>query len=85
MKKEYDLKNLKKRSGKVRVDKSAAKIPVGLRLDGSDLALLKSEAERRGIPYQTLLGSILHQYLHEELIERKTVEVLKSFKGSRAV
>jgi predicted DNA binding CopG/RHH family protein len=85
MKKEYDLTNLKKRPGKVRVDKSAAKIPVGLRLDGSDLALLKSEAERRGIPYQTLVGSILHQYLNEELIERKTVEVLKKLKVSRAV
>jgi predicted DNA binding CopG/RHH family protein len=77
MKKEYDLKTLKKRPEKERRDKSAAKIPVGLRLDGSDLALLKSEARRRGIPYQTLVGSILHQYLNDELIERKTVEVLK--------
>jgi len=82
MKKEYDLKHLKKRPGKVRVDKSAAKIPVGLRIDGSDLALLKSEAERRGIPYQTLLGSILHQYLNDELIEKKTLEALKKLKVS---
>ena len=85
MRKEYDLKNLRKRPGKARSDKSAAKIPVGLRLNGSDLALLKSEAERRGIPYQTLMGSILHQYLNEELIERKTVEVLKKLKVSRVV
>jgi predicted DNA binding CopG/RHH family protein len=85
MKEEYDLKILKKRPGKARVDKSAAKIPVGLRLDSSDLALLKSEAERRGIPYQTLVGSILHQYLNDELIERKTVEVLKKLNVSDAV
>lgn len=82
MKREYDLKHLKRRPGKVRVDQSAAKVQVGLRIDGSDLALLKSEAERRGIPYQTLVGSILHQYLNDELIERKTVEVLKKLKVS---
>jgi predicted DNA binding CopG/RHH family protein len=82
MNKEYDLKSLKKRPGKTRVERSAAKVQVGLRLDGSDLALLKSEAERRGIPYQTLVGSILHQYLHDELIERKTIKALKSLKVS---
>ena len=82
MRREYDLKNLKRRPGNVRVDKSAAKIPVSLRLDGSDLALLKAEAEKRGIPYQTLVGSILHQFLNGELIERKTVEMLKKLKVS---
>jgi len=84
-KREYDLRTLKKRTGKARVDKSAEKSPVGLRLDGSDLALLKSEAERRGIPLQTLAGSILHQYLNDELIERKMVEVLKKLEVSKAV
>ncbi len=82
MKKEYDLKRLKRRPGKLRVDPSATKVPVSLRLDGSDLALLKSEAEKRGIPYQTLLGSILHQYLNGDLIEKKTVEMLKKIKAS---
>ncbi len=85
MKKEYDLRKLRKRPGKARVDKSAAKIPVGLRLDGSDLARLKTEAETRGIPYQTLLGSILHQYLSGELIERKIVEAVKKLQVPRAV
>ncbi len=82
MRKEYDLGRLKRRPGKVRSDKSAAKIQVGLRLDGSDLARLKSEADRRGIPYQTLVGSILHQYLNDELIDRRTVEVLQKLKVS---
>ena len=82
MRKEYDLRRLKRRPGKIKADKSAAKIQVGLRLDGSDLARLKSEADRLGIPYQTLVGSILHQYLNDELIERKTVEVLKKLRVS---
>jgi len=85
MKKEYHLQPPNRRPGKARVDKSAANIPVGLRLDGSDPALLKSEAGRRGIPYQILVGSILHQYLNDEWIERKTVEVLKKLKVSKAV
>ena len=77
MRKEYDLEKLERRPGKARVDRSAAKVPVSLRLDGSDLALLRAEAEKRGIPYQTLVGSILHQFLNGELIERRTVEMLK--------
>jgi hypothetical protein len=31
----------------------------------------------KGIPYQTLIGSILHQYAADELIDRKTVDLLK--------
>jgi predicted DNA binding CopG/RHH family protein len=82
MRKEYDLKKLKKREGKVREDRSATKVPVTLRLDGSDLSLLREEAERRGIPYQTLIGSILHQFLNGELIERRTVDILKKLEVS---
>jgi predicted DNA binding CopG/RHH family protein len=82
MKKEYDLKKLKKRPGRVRVDKEAKKVAVSLRLDGADLAALKAEAERRGVPYQTFLGSILHQYLHGDLIEKRIVAILKEIKAS---
>ena len=82
MKKDYDLKKLRKRDGKVKVDKSAAKVPLSLRLDGSDLAALKDEAERLGIPYQTFVCSILHQYLTGELVDKKTVAMLKKLGSS---
>ena len=59
MKKEYDLKKMKRRPGPVKSDPEAAKVPTSIRLDGSDLGLLKTEAQRLGIPYQTLVGSIL--------------------------
>lgn len=81
MRQEYELKKLRKRPGTLRVDESAAKVPVSLRLDGSDLAQLKTEAEKRGIPYQTLLGSILHEYLSGELVEKKTVRMLQKLKA----
>ena len=81
MKQEYNLKNLKKRRGKVKADKSAAKVPISLRVDGSDLGSLKDEANRLGVPYQTLVSSILHQYINGDLIEKKTVEMLKKLKA----
>ncbi len=70
MKKEYDLKKLRKRPGKVKVDPEAVKTPVSIRLDGSVLAALKTEADRLGIPYQTLIGSILHRFSTGELIDK---------------
>lgn len=81
MKKEYNLKKLKKRSGKARVDPEAAKVPVSLRIDGIDLADLKTEAERLGIPYQTLIGSILHRFVTGDLVDAKVIQQsLKSLK-----
>lgn len=81
MKKEYDLSKLKKRN-KVKSDKSAAKVPISLRLDGGVLAHLKDEAEREGIPYQTLISSILHKFVNGELIDKKLEDLIKSLKVS---
>ena len=77
MRKQYNLKKLKKRPGKVKVDPDAVKIPISLRLDAGLLLMLKTESERRGLPYQTFISSILHQFMNGELIERSTVELLK--------
>lgn len=41
--------------------------PVNLRILESDLAKLKSQALQQGIPYQTLVGSILHRYVNGDL------------------
>jgi len=82
MRKEYDLKKLKKRPGKVKIDKDAVKLPVSIRLDGSVLAAIKTEADRLGIPYQTLIGSLLHRYTSNELIDRRNLELAKAIKAS---
>lgn len=37
--------------------------PVNLRLLETDIEGIKTEAIKQGIPYQTLIGSVLHQYL----------------------
>lgn len=81
MKKEYDLKKLKRRPGKVKVNPEAGKIPISIRLDWSALSYIKDEAERLGIPYQTLIGSLLHRYATGELIDKKLISELKNLKS----
>ena len=75
MKKEYSLGKLKKRPGKVKIDLDAAKIPISIRLDGAVLAELRSEAERLGIPYQTMISSVLHRYVRGELVDPKAIDL----------
>ena len=75
MKKEYSLGKLKKRPGKTKIDLDAAKIPISIRLDGAVLAELRSEAERLGIPYQTMISSVLHRYVHGELVDPKAIDL----------
>jgi hypothetical protein len=41
------------------------------------VAALKEEAEKQGIPYQTLLGSILRRYLNGDLVDARTVDAIK--------
>jgi len=80
MKKEYDLKKLKKRPDRVKVDMEASKTPISIRLNNSDLSLIRTEAERLGLPYQTLVGSILHRYAIGELIDKSMVGLIKKLK-----
>ena len=43
--------------------------PVTVRVQERDIAKLKARAMRKGIPYQTLIASILHQYAEGSLKE----------------
>jgi predicted DNA binding CopG/RHH family protein len=44
-----------------RAKMNEARVKISLRLLESDLASLKAKAMREGMPYQTLIGSILHK------------------------
>jgi predicted DNA binding CopG/RHH family protein len=72
MKKEYDLKKLRKREGPTKVYPEAAKVAINIRLDAMVVNDLKIEAMRLGIPYQTLINSVLHRYLTGDLVENKS-------------
>ena len=77
MKKEYDLKKLQKYPGVPKVDSEAVRMQVNLRIDANDLAAVKTEAERLGMPYQTLIGSVLHRYVTGDLTEKRTLELVR--------
>jgi len=50
---------------------------ISLRISSFDLGMLKKKARIQGIPYQTLINSVLHKYITNELLDRD--EALKSF------
>ncbi|MDD8017239.1 MAG: hypothetical protein PHP42_02580 [Bacteroidota bacterium] len=55
---------------------------INIRISESTLAELKLRSEQEGIPYQTLISSILHKYLMNRLIDQdaisKSMEILRS-------
>ena len=46
---------------------------ISLRISENDLIKLKMKASEEGIPYQTLIGSIIHKYVNEQLADKKNM------------
>ena len=44
---------------------------VNIRMSGKDLDALKTRALEQGIPYQTLMASVLHKYAEGRLVDRR--------------
>ena len=63
-----DPKAKKRLAGKMIVDQSLKKAhPVSLRIPDSDLEAIQLKAAKEGIPYQTLIKSILHKFATNQL------------------
>jgi len=45
---------------------------VNIRLSSGDLSDIQARALEEGVPYQTLIASVLHKYVTGRLIERET-------------
>ncbi len=64
------------------IDKANTKKSISLRLKANDLELLKHRADTEGLPYQTLLSSIVHKFVSDQLVDKrsilKSLEILKS-------
>jgi predicted DNA binding CopG/RHH family protein len=43
--------------------------PITLRMEGADLEAIKRLAEQEGMPYQTLIGSLVHKYVTGALVD----------------
>ncbi len=69
--------NTKKRVNDI-ISKANEKNRVTLRVNNQDLQLLKNKAKEEGLPYQTLISSILHKYAMDKLIDEKYI--IKSLK-----
>jgi predicted DNA binding CopG/RHH family protein len=54
---------------------------ISLRIAEYDLEKLKEKAVSDGIPYQTLINTVLHKYVTNQLLEKN--EVLKSIQVLR--
>jgi predicted DNA binding CopG/RHH family protein len=51
---------------------------ITLRLEKQDLKLIKNKAKQEGLPYQTLISSILHKYVTGQLVDEQ--EIIKSIR-----
>jgi len=46
---------------------------ISLRISHYDLEKLKEKAEKVGMPYQTLINSILHKYVTNQLLDEEAI------------
>ena len=60
------------------IERSRKTKNINIRITEDDLAHLKQKAEEEGMPYQTLVSSVLHKFITDRLVDEK--EVLKSLK-----
>lgn len=46
---------------------------VNIRISESDLARLKQRSLEEGLPYQTLISSVLHRYVTDKLVDESAI------------
>ena len=57
---------------------------VNLRLNPEDVEKIREKAEREGVPYQTLIGSVLHKYATDQLLDEQAVRAVVRQLGKKA-
>ena len=70
------INNVEKKIQKIQksvTDKYNKRKAINIKVLESDLEKLKSKALQEGMPYQTLLNSVIHKYVNERLVESDTV------------
>jgi hypothetical protein len=73
------------KSGFERRRKEAKGARVNIRISEADVRLIQKIADERGLPYQTLMSSILHQFATGSLVESDALErVLERLERKRA-
>jgi predicted DNA binding CopG/RHH family protein len=57
---------------------------VNLRLNPEDVEKIREKAEREGVPYQTLIGSVLHKYATDQFLDAQAVRAVVQQMGKKA-
>lgn len=69
----FEIEKLKKAARKS-VESRRKEARVNIRMSEHDVILLKERAQVEGLPYQSLMSSIIHKYVTEQLVEKKYVD-----------
>ena len=56
---------------------------VNIRLSAQTLAGIRSRAAEEGMPYQTLMASVLHKYMAGRLVDKRLARAMRSNRGAR--
>jgi predicted DNA binding CopG/RHH family protein len=54
---------------------------INIQMKAEDIEDIKKIAERKGMPYQTLIGSVLHRFAKGNMIDIDDAEQVEHFKG----
>jgi predicted DNA binding CopG/RHH family protein len=64
------------------IKKAGGKKNINLRVNSQDLDQLKLKAAKEGVPYQTLISSIIHKFVTDRLVDQneiiKSIQLLKN-------
>ena len=72
------LKKAKSQPSEIKKHRAAAEATfrkdarINIRLSSRDLRSLQIRALREGVPYQTLVSSVLHKYIDGQLVEKSS-------------
>ena len=76
-----NLESEKKKYSRIARDTILKNKRINIRISERDLSKLKSKSVEEGIPYQTLVSSILHKYISGKLIEENWSFRVRSVTG----
>ena len=56
---------------------------INIRISEHDLEQVKRRAEREGVPYQTLISSVLHKFVSDQLVDERAIGKTLQLIGNR--
>jgi uncharacterized protein (DUF4415 family) len=83
MKKEFNFKKAKKVGSKFK--DAEVKVAVTTRIDPDVVSWLRDESDKKGIPYQTLINSILKQAMNTVSEDARIRKIVKEELGKKAI